>query len=70
VFDVAELSRRLLIELDGGVHRLPEVAARDAAKTAWASAHGYALLRLPNAAIWSAPDRVIDQIRAFRAARR
>jgi len=48
VFDFAALARRLLIELDGGVHNAPDVALRDEAKQKWAEEAGYRVLRIKN----------------------
>lgn len=39
---------KLIIELDGSQHFLPEGQASDAKRTADLEAHGYALLRFPN----------------------
>ncbi len=64
VYDFADLSARLLIELDGGVHALANVALRDEAKTAWALSQSFRLLRLTNREVWSSPDATIDEVRA------
>ena len=66
VFDFAELASRRLIELDGGVHALPDQERRDAEKAADAAARGFALLRLANRDVWDHPDWTLDQIRAFQ----
>ncbi|MGE0045421.1 MAG: endonuclease domain-containing protein [Hyphomonadaceae bacterium] len=66
VFDFADYSAHLLIEVDGVVHRMDEVAMRDAAKEAWARSQGFILLRIPNNDVWNAPDRTLDRIRATR----
>lgn len=63
VFDFAILAHRLLIELDGRIHDLPDVAAFDCTKQAWAEEAGYRVLRIANDDIWSAPDRVLDGVR-------
>ncbi len=65
VYDFAEFGTRLLIELDGGVHDLPENAVRDAAKTLNAKRAGFNLLRLTNDDVWTRPDWVLDQIRVY-----
>lgn len=65
VFDFAEYGARLLIELDGGIHALPENALRDAKKSEAARAAGFKLLRLTNNDIWTRPDWVLDQVRIF-----
>ena len=52
VFDFIEMGARLIIEVDGGVHDLPEVRARDEAKEAWALDQGFRVLRIPNAYVF------------------
>ena len=68
VFDCADFGARLLIELDGGVHSLPDVALRDQAKSEWARVQGFKLLRLTNHDVWNRPDWLLDQVRAVRNA--
>src|SRR5258705_8064695 len=36
---------RLVLELDGGIHRERERASYDAARTAWLEAHGFRVVR-------------------------
>jgi very-short-patch-repair endonuclease len=48
VFDFGDHGKRLLIELDGGIHNLPEVDARDRIKGDWARSQGYRVVRIPN----------------------
>src|SRR5262249_51580357 len=67
VFDFGELGARLLIELDGGIHDLPDVQLRDEAKGAHAAANNFTLLRLKNDDVWSRPDWAVDQVRAALA---
>ncbi len=67
VFDFGDLSTRLLIELDGGVHdRLPGVAERDKRKDDWAAANRFQLLRFSNDRVWSDLDAMIAAIRQAR----
>ncbi len=46
IVDFAIVSRKIVIEIDGGVHRLPEVAARDAARQAAIEALGWRVIRI------------------------
>jgi very-short-patch-repair endonuclease len=46
IVDFAIVSRKIVIELDGGVHRLPEVAARDAARQTSIEALGWRVIRV------------------------
>jgi very-short-patch-repair endonuclease len=55
----------MLIEIDGGVHRLQAVAERDAEKTLLAAREGFRLLRLTNQEIWGSEDAGLSKVRAF-----
>jgi very-short-patch-repair endonuclease len=48
VFDFGDHGHKLLIELDGGIHDLPEVQKRDRAKEAIAQTQGDHIVRRPN----------------------
>jgi very-short-patch-repair endonuclease len=48
VVDFAYPELRLVIEVDGDVHALPDVAARDEERTVELSALGWTVLRFPN----------------------
>jgi len=63
VFDFGWYSARVLIELDGSIHRLPEVQANDKAKTVHAIANGYRLLRFANDDVSSRPGWLLTQVR-------
>ncbi|MBI4954061.1 MAG: DUF559 domain-containing protein, partial [Myxococcales bacterium] len=54
---------RLVVEVDGGHHDDPSVAARDAARDALLRAAGLTVLRLPNEQILHDPERALDRIR-------
>lgn len=68
VFDFASFRARLLIELDGGVHREPDVALMDERKSEWARSQDFKLLRISNDDVWRQPDAVVDRIRAALSA--
>ncbi len=53
---------RLVVELDGGIHNLPEVAARDARRELWLSGRGYRVLRFANS---RSADDVVAAISAW-----
>ncbi len=53
---------RLIVEADGGAHRAPDVALRDAQRDAWLNARGYRVLRFANAEIERDLERVLAQI--------
>jgi len=47
VVDFAVVSRQLVIEIDGGIHDLPEVAARDVLRQEEIEALGWRIVRVP-----------------------
>lgn len=62
VFDFGCHAIRTLIELDGDIHKLPDVKERDIRKAAVAAQHGYRLVRIAN------DDVQADETAAFLAA--
>ena len=58
---------RLVIELDGGVHRLRE--AEDAARDADLEQRGFIVLRFGNEAVLTNPNLVLDAVRHHAAQR-
>ena len=59
---------KLVIEADGGIHRLTE--ARDADRDAWLAEAGYTVLRFDNSAILHNPNLVFDAVRQYVEGRR
>lgn len=55
-------SERLIVEVDGGVHRLPSVAARDAERDSWLTARGYRIVRVSSGDAASNPHSVVQLI--------
>jgi very-short-patch-repair endonuclease len=53
---------KLVIELDGGAHNAPDVAARDVERQAWIEARGYRVLRVANARVFADLDGVLREI--------
>ena len=47
IVDFAITKARLVIEIDGGIHKLPDVQARDAERDARLTALGWDILRIP-----------------------
>ena len=64
VVDFAHHDSQLIIELDGPVHDLPDVALRDLERSNWLEAQGFRLLRFSNKTISEALSDVIVQIRS------
>ena len=54
----------LVIEVDGGVHQLPEVAVRDLERDAWFVSQGYTVLRFTTRQVESDVDDVVRDIRS------
>ncbi|RAK66426.1 endonuclease domain-containing protein [Phenylobacterium kunshanense] len=48
IVDFACHDARLIVELDGGIHDLPSVAARDLDREAWLTGRGYRVMRFSN----------------------
>ncbi|MBB4083812.1 endonuclease domain-containing protein [Brevundimonas lenta] len=63
VVDFACHRARLVIEVDGGVHNLPEVAVRDLARDEWFAGQGYRVLRFTTRQVEYEIDTVLDAIR-------
>ena len=51
-------SARLVVEVEGLVHDLPDVAERDAARTAWLESQGLEVMRIPASDIMRDPDEM------------
>lgn len=66
VFDFGDHTAKLLVEVDGGVHDAPDVAARDTAKAVWADSQGYRLVRIENAIALHEPELALTLIREAR----
>jgi very-short-patch-repair endonuclease len=64
VADFACPSRKVVIEVEGGVHeRLPEVALRDIERTAWLEGQGYTVLRFSDVQVLNNLDDDVDAVR-------
>ena len=61
VVDFCCLSAKVIVEADGGVHRLREV--EDAERDAWLASQGFVVLRFSNETILSTPNVVLDAVR-------
>ncbi len=54
---------RLIIEIDGGVHRLDDVAVRDLERQQALEALGWTVIRVTNDQIYEAPELLIEAVR-------
>ena len=62
VADFAHHRSRLIVEVDGYYHTLPETFERDAVRTASLTAAGYLVVRFPEKTVRDDLHTVIDQI--------
>ena len=67
IVDFACLSAMLLVEIDGGAHRTPDVAARDVERQAWLEGRGFRVLRFGNAEVLAGPALIASRIEAEEA---
>lgn len=63
VVDFACHRARLVIEVDGGVHNLPEVAVRDMQRDEWLTGQGYRVLRFTTTLVEDDIEAVLTTIR-------
>lgn len=63
VVDFACHRADLVIEVDGGVHNLPEVAVRDLERDGWLASQGYTVLRFSTREVEDDLDGVVVAIR-------
>jgi len=55
--------RKLVVELDGGVHSAPDQQVHDHNRDTFLLSLGLRVLRISNEDVLGAPDKVLDQIR-------
>ena len=63
--DFCCVERRLVVELDGGVHGQLAHAKRDARRDAHLKTLGYTVLRLPNGIVLQAPEVFVQKVLGF-----
>lgn len=63
VFDFADLGRKILIELDGGVHERADVQEADKEKEIDAILRGYRVVRITNEELAADPGAVMERLR-------
>ena len=65
IADFACLSHRLIIELDGGYHQLPEQQISDNERSLWLENKGFFILRFTNEEVIGATEIVLNRIKKF-----
>jgi very-short-patch-repair endonuclease len=64
VADFAHHGARLIIEVDGGWHDLPEAQLHDAERDAWLTEQGYRVMRIRSREAFDYPYDVADRVAA------
>jgi 5-methyltetrahydrofolate--homocysteine methyltransferase len=64
IADFISFNQRLIIEIDGGYHQLPEVQLSDADRTAILNENGFSVLRFTNDQVLKCPEEVVNLILA------
>ncbi len=62
IADFVCLKENLVIEIDGGIHQLPENKTSDEERTKWLNEHGYHVLRFTNEEVIHEIDKVVDTL--------
>jgi very-short-patch-repair endonuclease len=65
IVDFVHFGARLIIELDGGWHDLPEAELHDALRDAWLTSQGYRVVRFRNQQVLDDPCAVVEAIGAL-----
>jgi len=65
IADFACISSKLIIELDGRHHQLPQQITNDNLRTEWLESRGYKVLRFTNEELFKGIDNVLDKIREY-----
>ena len=65
IADFVCLSCKLIIEVDGKYHQLPEQQITDEERTRWMKSKGYKVVRFNNEQIIADTDSVINLINAY-----
>ncbi|MEH0197988.1 DUF559 domain-containing protein [Caulobacter sp. CCNWLY153] len=64
VADFVHHGSRLVIEVDGGWHDLPEQQLHDAERDSWLASQGYRVLRVRDVEAFGRPDEVAERVAA------
>lgn len=62
IADFVCLSHKLIIELDGGYHQIPQQQKSDVERTTWLGERGYKVIRFTNEELFNGLDNVIRKI--------
>lgn len=62
IADFVCLPHKLIVEVDGKIHQLPENKESDEIRTNWLESHGFKVLRFTNEQVLSDPENVLHEI--------
>ena len=62
IVDFVCISNKLIVELDGGYHNLPQQQCKDTERTEWLKSQGYAVIRFTNEELFNSIDQVLRTI--------
>lgn len=62
IADFVCISSKLIVELDGGYHQLPQQQINDSQRTEWLESRGYKVLRFTNEELFNGIDNILDII--------
>jgi len=65
IADFACLPKKLVIEIDGGYHQLPEQQVSDEERTQWLNQQGFKVVRFTNEEVIGDIDQVISKIKGY-----
>jgi len=65
IADFACLPKKLVIEIDGGYHQLPNQQVSDAERTQWLEQQGFKVIRFTNEEVIGDVDSVISNIKEY-----
>lgn len=62
IADFINLDKKLIVEVDGAIHQLPDNKASDRERTAWLNEKGYEVLRFTNEEVLNKTEDVLNSI--------
>ncbi len=65
IADFVCLKSKLIIEIDGGYHQLPQQQTSDEERTLWLNNRGFTVLRFSNNEVICNPEDVINKIKEY-----
>ena len=63
IVDFVCIETRLVVEIDGGYHSLPDQQTSDKERTAWLESQGFRVIRFTNAEVMQNTTSILQQIK-------